>query len=109
MKGYLYLFIAIFGELIATSSLKASQGFSKLVPSLIVIIGYGTAFYFLSLSLKYIPLGISYAIWSGVGTALTAIIGYWFWKESLNIAQLIGIILIIAGVVLLNLSKNASA
>jgi multidrug transporter EmrE-like cation transporter len=108
MKGYLFLLIAIIGEIIATASLKESAGFSKAIPSVIVIIGYGIAFYFLSLTLKYIPLGIAYAMWSGIGTALTAMIGYFFWKETLQTTQLIGLLLIIMGVVLLNLAKSST-
>ncbi len=75
MPQYLYLAIAIVAEVIATSALKASDQFSKLVPSLIVVLGYGVAFYFLALCLRTIPVGVAYAIWSGLGVVLVALIG----------------------------------
>ncbi|MGI8383972.1 DMT family transporter [Robertmurraya sp. P23] len=106
MKGYLFLSISIISELVATSLLKLSDGMSVLLPSLGVAVGYGLAFYFLSLSLKTIPLSLAYAIWSGVGTALTALIGVVFWGEVLTILMLVGIVFIIGGVVLLNSSKE---
>lgn len=106
MKGYLFLSISIISELVATSLLKLSDGMSVLLPSVVVAVGYGLAFYFLSLSLKTIPLSLAYAIWSGVGTALTALIGVIFWGEVLTILMLVGIVFIIGGVVLLNSSKE---
>lgn len=106
MKGYLFLSISIISELVATSLLKLSDGMSVLLPSVGVAVGYGLAFYFLSLSLKTIPLSLAYAIWSGVGTALTALIGVIFWGEVLTILMLVGIVFIIGGVVLLNSSKE---
>jgi multidrug resistance protein EbrB len=107
MKGYLYLSVSIISELVGTSLLKMSDGMTVLLPTLGVAVGYGLAFYFLSLSLKTIPLSLAYGIWSGVGTALTAIIGVVFWGEVLTTLMLIGIILIIGGVVLLNYSEEA--
>ncbi len=98
--------IAIVSEVIGSTALKASQGFSKLLPSLVVVLGYGLAFYFLSLSLKTIPLNIAYAIWSGLGTALIALLGWWVLKEPMNGAIALGILLIIAGVVVLNLASR---
>jgi multidrug resistance protein EbrB len=106
MKGYLFLTISIISELVATSLLKLSDGMTVLLPSLGVAVGYGLAFYFLSLSLKMIPLSLAYAIWSGVGTALTALIGVVFWGEVLTILMLVGIVFIIGGVVLLNSSNE---
>ena len=105
MKGYLFLLIAIAGEIIGTSSLKGTAGFTKFWPSVGVVLGYAAAFYFLALTLKYVPLGVTYAIWSGVGTALTAIIGVLFWNEKLSLIGVAGILLIIAGVILLHLSR----
>ncbi|MBM7650142.1 small multidrug resistance pump [Bacillus ectoiniformans] len=99
---YIFLAIAIICEVIGSSMLKMSSGFTKWWPSLIVFIGYGTAFYLLSLSLKSIPLSVAYAIWSGVGTALTALIGIYFWKEAFTLQTFLGLTAIIAGVVLLN-------
>ncbi len=98
--------VAIVSEVIGSTALKASQGFSKLLPSLVVVLGYGLAFYFLSLSLKTIPLNIAYAVWSGLGTALIALLGWWVLKEPMNGAIALGILLIIAGVVVLNLASR---
>ncbi|KIQ55910.1 DMT family transporter [Meiothermus taiwanensis] len=106
MNGWLLLMVAIVFEVIGSTALKASQGFSKLLPSLVVVLGYGLAFYFLSLSLKTIPLNIAYAIWSGLGTALIALLGWWVLKEPMNGAIALGILLIIAGVVVLNLASR---
>ncbi|SHT05244.1 cation/cationic drug transporter [Mycobacteroides abscessus subsp. abscessus] len=106
MKGYLFLSISIISELVATSLLKLSDGMSILLPSVGVAVGYGLAFYLLSLSLKTIPLSLAYAIWSGVGTALTALIGVVFWGEVLTVLMLVGIVFIIGGVVLLNSSTE---
>lgn len=102
-RGMLFLFGAIVCELIGTNALKAADGFTRLLPTLVVIAGYGASFYLMSLSLRTIPLGVAYAIWSGLGTAAIAIIGVLAWREKLNIAGVIGIILIIVGVVLLNI------
>ena len=102
MQQWLFLSIAIVSEVIATSALKASEGFSRLWPSLIVVAGYATAFYFLSLTLKTLPIGVVYAIWSGVGIALIALIGWLVFGQSLDAAAIIGLLLIIAGVVVIN-------
>ena len=104
--NWLYLAIAILSEVIATSALKSADGFSRLGPSLLVVIGYASAFYFLSLTLRTIPLGIAYAIWSGVGVALVSIIGWIIYHQTLNAAALTGIALIVAGVVILSLSST---
>ncbi|GAB7388296.1 SMR family transporter [Bacillaceae bacterium] len=106
MKPFLYLLLAIVSEVIATTSLKASHGFHRLWPSLVVVVGYGAAFYFLSLSLKHIPLGIAYAIWSGLGTVGAVMLGFFVWREKLDLYQAIGIVLILIGTVILNLTKN---
>lgn len=100
--GYLWLAIAIIAEVLGSSMLKLTEGFKRLLPSLGVVAGYAVAFYGLSLALKELPLGVAYAIWAGVGTALTALVGILFYKEALNIKKSIGILLIIGGVVLLN-------
>ena len=102
MIHWLYLGIAIVCEVIATSALKATAGFSRLWPSLIVVVGYASAFYFLSLTLKTIPIGVAYAIWSGVGVALIALIGWAYFGQALDTATIIGLVLIVAGVVVLN-------
>ena len=104
--SYLYLTIAILAEVIGTSALKAAEGFTRPLPSLVVVAGYGTAFYFLSLALKFIPVGIAYAIWSGVGVALITLIGWLLFKQRLDLPALGGITLIVAGVVVIQLSST---
>lgn len=106
MNGWALLLLAVVSEVIGSTGLKASQGFSRLLPSLVVVLGYGLAFYFLSLSLKTIPLNIAYAIWSGLGTALIALLGWWVLKEPMNGTIALGIVLIIVGVVVLNLASR---
>jgi small multidrug resistance pump len=103
MKTALILFFAIRSEVIATTSLKLSDGFTKLIPSMIVVIGYGVSFYLLSISLKVIPIGLAYAIWSGVGIVLTVIAGMIIWRETLDWARVIGILFIILGILVINL------
>jgi small multidrug resistance pump len=102
----LLLFIAIAGEVIGTASLKASQGFTKLIPSILVIVGYGFSFFLFSHSLKGISLGVAYAIWSGVGTAAIVVIGYLWFGESLSIVQIAAIILIVIATIILNISPS---
>jgi small multidrug resistance pump len=109
MKTALILFFAILSEVIATTALKLSDGFTKIVPSVIVVIGYGASFYLLSISLKVIPIGLAYAIWSGVGIVLTVIAGILIWRESLDWARVIGIIFIILGVLVINLFSKITA
>jgi len=104
---YLYLAVAIIAEVIATSALKASDGFSRLLPSVITVIGYGIAFWCLSLTLKVIPTGIVYAIWSGVGIVLISAVGWFWFKQSLDAPALIGLGLIIAGVLVINLFSKS--
>lgn len=99
--GYFYLAIAIVAEVIATSALKAADGFSRLLPSLLVIIGYGTAFYFLSLVLKTIPVGVAYAIWSGLGIALITLVGAVVYKQIPDFPAFAGMSLIVLGVVVI--------
>ena len=101
--NWLFLAVAIISEVIATSALKSAEGFTRLAPSLIVIIGYASAFYFLSLTLRTIPLGIAYAIWSGVGVALVSIVGLFIYHQTLNTGAMIGIAIIILGVIVLSL------
>lgn len=106
---WIYLSIAIVAEVIATSFLKASDGFTKLLPSLAVGAGYVTAFFFLSLTLKEIPVGVAYAVWSGAGVTLIAAIGWIFLGQKLDAAAIAGMGLIVAGVVVLNLLSKATA
>jgi len=106
---WIFLSIAILAEVIATMSLKHSDGFKNLVPSIIVVVGYGVAFYFLSLVLKSVSIGIAYAIWAGMGIVLVSIFGYFVFKQTLDIPAIIGLSLIIIGVVVINVfSKTVS-
>ena len=106
---YLYLAIAIVAEVAATSALKASVEFTKLFPSLVVVVGYGVAFYFLTLVLRTLPIGISYAIWLGVGLVVVSIVGALIYKKISDTPAIIGMGLIIAGVVVINVfSKTVS-
>jgi len=109
MKTALILFFAILSEVIATTALKLSDGFTRIVPSVIVVIGYGVSFYLLSISLKVLPIGLAYAIWSGVGIVLTIIAGIIIWHESLDWARIIGIIFIILGILIINLFSKITA
>lgn len=101
------LILAIITEVIATTALKFSEGFTKLTPSLVVIIGYAISFYLLSLALKIFPIGITYAIWSGAGIVLISLIGWLLLKQQIDIAGIIGIILILTGVMVINLFSKA--
>jgi len=107
--AYFYLAIAIVAEVIATSALKASAEFTKLVPSILVVVGYCVAFYFLTLVLRTIPIGISYAIWSGLGIVLITLVGIFVYKEIPDGPALMGMGLIIAGVVVINLFSKTTA
>jgi len=100
--AYSYLAIAIIAEVIATSALKASEEFTKVIPSLIVIIGYGAAFYFLTHVLKTIPVGVTYAIWSGLGVVLVTIAGVFLYKQTPDLPAVLGMGLTVAGVVVIN-------
>ncbi|WP_035053009.1 DMT family transporter [Andreprevotia chitinilytica] len=108
MYNWLFLAIAIIAEVIATTALKASAGFSKLVPSAIVVAGYGIAFYFLALTLRTIPIGIAYAMWSGVGIVLISLLGWLVYKQTLDAPAVIGIALIITGVLVMNLFSKST-
>lgn len=104
------LILAVVSEVVATTSLKVSNGFSKPLPSVLVVVGYGAAFYFLSLTLKHMQLGTAYAIWSGLGTAGAVLAGVLLWREQLDIGRIVGIVLIVIGVIILNLfAESATA
>jgi small multidrug resistance pump len=107
--GYLYLAIAIVAEVAATSALRASEGFTRLGPTLIVAAGYGLAFYCLSLVLRTVPVGIAYAIWAGVGIVLIALIGWLVLGQPLDAPAVVGITLIVAGVVVIQLFSKSTA
>ena len=107
--AHIYLLLAIIAEVVGTSALKASDGFTKWIPNVIVIVGYGFAFYFLSLVLKSIPMGVAYAIWSGLGIVLISLVSYIYFKQRLDFPAIIGMALIISGVIVINLfSKTIS-
>jgi small multidrug resistance pump len=106
---YLFLAIAIISEVIATSALKASNGFTQLVPSILVLVGYGSALYFLSLTLRAIPVGVAYAIWSGAGVSLITVIAWVVFRQRLDAAAIVGLSLIAAGVMVLFLFSKTAA
>jgi small multidrug resistance pump len=107
---YVYLLIAILSEVAATTALKASDQFTRLWPSVIVVLGYASAFYFMSLTLKSISVGITYAIWSGIGIVLISITSYVFYHQKLDTPAIVGMAFIIAGVLIINLfSKSTTA
>src|SRR5450830_443884 len=108
MHPYLSLGIAIVSEVIATSALRAADGFTKLVPSVVVVIGYALAFLFLSITLKSIPVGITYAIWSGLGVVLISVVAYFLYGQTLDLPALLGMALILAGVLVLNLFSKST-
>ena len=103
---YVYLIIAIVSEVFGTTFLKASQGFTVLLPTLAVVCGYGLAFYFLSLSLSSIPVGIAYAVWSGLGVVLISLMGWRVYGQRLDFGAMLGILLIVSGVVVLKLCSK---
>ncbi len=107
--GYIYLSIAIIAEVIATTALKASEEFTKTIPSTIVFVGYGIAFYCLSMVLKTIPVGVAYAIWSGMGIVLIGVVGYVALGQKLDWAAIAGMSLIIAGVLVINLFSDTAS
>lgn len=108
MNTWWILAIAIIAEVIATSALKVSEGFTRLIPSLVVVVGYAIAFYGLALTLKTIPVGVAYAIWSGMGIVLVTLIGWFLFDQKLDPAAIIGMVLIITGVVVMNVFSASS-
>jgi small multidrug resistance pump len=110
LQSWLYLLVAIVAEVIATSALKASATFTRPVPSAVVVVCYGLAFYFLARALETVPVGIAYAIWSGVGILLITVIAWLVYGQALDLPALVGLALIVAGVVVLNVfSKTVVA
>jgi small multidrug resistance pump len=104
---WLYLLIAVCAEVAGTTALKASEGFTKPAPSVAVALGYGVAFYFLSLTLDQIPVGVSYALWSGIGIVLISMVGWVWFGQKLDAPALAGIALIILGVAVINLFSKS--
>lgn len=108
MSPWLTLAVAIVAEVIGTTALKASDGFTRLWPSAIVMVGYGVSFYCLSLVLRSIPVGITYAVWSGLGIVLISLVAFAVYGQRIDLAGLIGVGLIIAGVLVLNLFSRSA-
>ncbi len=107
-KAYFFLLVAVIAETIGTTSLQASQQFTRLWPSILVVVGYGFAFYFMALTLKYMPVGIVYAIWSGLGIFLIAMIGFVVFGQKLDWPAILGLVMILAGILVIHLfSKTA--
>jgi len=104
---WIYLIVAIIGEVVATASLKECEGFTKLWPSVIVLFGYSIAVYFLSLTLKELPVGVAYAIWAGMGMVCIGLIGYFRYSQKLDLPAILGIVLIATGVVVINLFSKS--
>ena len=104
---FLYLTISIIAEVIATSALKAADGFTNPIPSVIVVVGYAIAFYFLSITLRSMPVGIVYAIWSGVGVVLISLAGWLLYRQSIDLPAIIGLVLIVSGVMVINLFSSS--
>jgi len=107
MTNWVFLALAIVAEVVATSSLKASDGFTRLAPSVIVVVGYGVAFYLLSLALRSIPVGTAYAIWAGLGIVLVAAAGWLLFDQKLDVWGVVGMALIVSGVFVLNVLSRA--
>ncbi|MEO0989916.1 MAG: SMR family transporter [Pseudomonadota bacterium] len=105
---YVYLLIAVLAETIGTSALQASQQFTKLLPSVIVVVGYALAFYFMSLTLRFMPVGIVYAIWSGLGIVFIAIIGFVVFGQRLDLPAILGLAMILAGILIIHLFSSTS-
>ena len=109
MPAYMFLGLALVPGVIATSALKAAEGFTRLGPSVLVVVGYGAAFFLLSLTLKTIPVGIAYAIWSGAGIVLVSLISFFLYRQALDLPALVGMGLIIVGVIVINAFSQSSA
>ncbi|PXV65070.1 small multidrug resistance pump [Dysgonomonas alginatilytica] len=109
MKHYIFLLMAIAFEIVATSSLKMSEQFTKLIPSVVTVVCYIAAFYFLSLTLRTLPVGIAYALWSAIGIVFITIIGIFAFKQVPDLPAIIGLALIVAGVVIINVWSKTSA
>ncbi|WP_250464732.1 multidrug efflux SMR transporter [Caballeronia sp. GAFFF2] len=107
--AYVLLAIAIVAEVVATSALRASDGFTRALPATIVVIGYGLSFYLLSLTLRTLPVGLVYAVWSGAGIVLITLVATFFFKQTPDIPAMLGMGLIVAGVIVLNVFSKMSA
>lgn len=108
MTGYLYLAIAITAEVIATTSMKALDGFSRPLPLLLVVAGYSLSFWMLSLVVKTIPVGIAYAIWAGLGIVLVSVAAAAIYQQKLDLPAVLGMVLIVAGVVVIQVFSSST-
>ena len=109
MNGYTSLALAIVAEVVATSALQASAGFTRLWPSVLVVLGYGVAFFCLSITLKTVPMGVAYALWSGLGIVLITASGWLLFQQRVDTAALLGMALIVAGVAVMQLFSKTAA
>ena len=109
MNGYTSLGLAIVAEVVATSALQASAGFTRLWPSVLVVLGYGLAFYCLSITLKTVPVGVAYALWSGLGIVLITAVGWVLYQQRVDAAALLGMALIMSGVAVIQLFSKMAA
>lgn len=105
MTPYMALALAITAEVIATSALKATDSFTRPLPSVLVVVAYAVAFYFLSVAVKVIPVGVAYGIWSGLGIVLVSVIAFFLHKQSLSVYQITGLMFIVLGVALVNIKS----
>tara|TARA_B110000967_G_scaffold156457_1_gene161448 strand:- start:325 stop:657 length:333 start_codon:yes stop_codon:yes gene_type:complete len=109
MKSWLLLLLAVVCEVVGTSAIKYSNGFTKIVPSIVVFIGFGVAFYILSITLKVIPIGMAYAVWSGLGIVLISIIGHFVFQQRLDAPAFVGMSFILVGVIIMQIFSKAVA
>ena len=107
-KAYILLILAVLCEGLGSTSLQASRQFTRLWPSLGVVVGFGAAFYLFTIVLKYLPLGITYAVWSGLGICLTALLGWAFFKQGVDLAAILGMALIIAGIAVISIFSTTA-
>ncbi|MEM7076864.1 MAG: SMR family transporter [Pseudomonadota bacterium] len=108
LKAYLFLIIAVLFEGLGTASLQASHQFTRLIPSIGVVVGFGSAFFCLVIVLKYLPLGITYALWSGLGICLTVFLGWLLFQQKVDFPALLGLGLIVSGIAIINLFSNTA-
>ena len=109
MKSWLLLLAAVVSEVIGTSAIKYSEGFTKVIPSIIVFVGFGVAFYLLSITLKVIPVGITYAVWSGLGIVFISVVGHFVFQERLDAPAFIGVSFILTGVIIMQVFSKSVA
>jgi small multidrug resistance pump len=109
MNPYVYLLLAILSEIFGTAGMRASEGFTRVGPIIMVVVGYALSFYWMAVTMKFIPIGTVYAIWAGLGTAGTVAIGVWIWNERLDAGRIIGIVLIVVGVIVLQVFSKETA